>query len=184
MKSWIAAACLCLAALHLHAQKPLGIQLGYLGETITHPGAIAGIEYDKPLSERFSLPLAANVGFYHHKRNHTATFAVASAGLRLHFCKRLFLTGQVGVGPMLSWNNSDLGVFSVDESGNISQESNLAGLDLLVSATPEIGFKTSKDPAKQDHIWIRSRAFWQFHVNNRPMLHANLEIGYTYHFNR
>lgn len=165
----------------LHAQRVHHyFGFGYFGETLTHTGGTLEYCYDKYVSRRFSFPFKSSIGFYAHPRNHNALFIQAKAGTKWHFNRRFYIGVNGGIGPMLSWYNSDLGVFEVDENNQITEVTNFAGIDLMPSADVNIGFKLSPyKKSENQHIWLRPTVFWQMAVNEKNLLHIALAIGYS-----
>jgi hypothetical protein len=100
----------------LAAQTKLNIGGGYFGETATYPGVMGEFEYEKFHTERFSIPLKVNIGFYSHERNHNAFFIDIHEGLRRYFKEgKWYFEQSVGLGVMFSFHNEDL--WHVDDGG-------------------------------------------------------------------
>ena len=161
------------------SQSKLKYGLGYYGETIFHPGLIVQAELDKPLNEKFSVPIRSGVGYYFHRNNHQAVFANLVAGLRWHAGMRYFIGLSGGVGAMASWHHSDFGVFQVDENGNVTETSNFAGIDFMPSVNLEFGYKLDKE-GNSKFIWLRPKVFFQHKVNDKTLLHFSTAIGFTF----
>jgi len=164
------------------SQNEITLGIGYFGETIFHPGLVAQVEYDKFLTNKISIPIRTDIGYYIHKRNHQAIFSELITGIRWHFLPRWHAGLNAGVGLMASWHHSDDGVFIVDNSGNISRTTSFAGLDFMPSTGFEFAYKI-KEGSKNNYIWLRPKAFWQMNVNERALFHFALEIGYSFTLN-
>ncbi len=157
---------------------------GYYGETIFHPGVVLQAERDHRLSNRISIPLRFDVGYYMHKRSHESLFADVASGLRIHLGKHT--RGYVGIGGglglMNNWYNSDSGVYEVGDDGVVSKASNFAGTFFAPSANLEFGCHLTKD--KANSIWFRPKFIAQMGVNENTLWHYAFEIGYSYTFKK
>jgi len=167
----------------LSAQEKITLGFGYYGENIFNPGLVMQVEKVLPISAKLSFPIRLDIGAYFHKRNHFAVFTSISGGVRYHFAKRFYMGLGIGFGSMGTWHHSDDGVFSVDDQGGISKVSNFAGIDFMPSTHLELGFRTNSKSENPSSIWLRPKYFVQMNVNERPLLHLAIEIGYSFTLN-
>jgi len=95
----------------------LGINVGYFGEFVLHPGMYAGVDYSVWSNKRFDAHWNSEIGFYIHKWNNNSFFAQSSFGIRYTTSFSMLIDLNVGVGYMLSLPNGD--VYQVDPTGNL-----------------------------------------------------------------
>ncbi len=157
---------------------------GYYGETIFHPGVLLQAERDHRLSNRISVPLRFDVGYYMHKRSHESLFVDVATGLRIHLGRQTRAYVGIGgsLGLMNNWYNSDSGVYEVGDDGLVSKASNFAGSFFAPAANLEFGYHLTKD--KVNSIWFRPKFTAQIGVNEKTLWHYAFEIGYSYTFKK
>lgn len=165
----------------INAQTNQKIGFGYFGNTLTYPGAVVEYELEKMFSEKASLPLRADVGFYYHKRYNTGLFADINFGFRRYFDSGFFLEESVGFGIISTFVSSD-NVYTVDDEGNLAEASRYATTDLMSSITLGAGYNISKDKDKKKLIWVRPKIFWQFPHKTTSFYNVAVQVGYAHAF--
>lgn len=161
------------------AQKKLNVGLGYFGETLSYPGVVGELEYEKVYTEKFSIPLKANIGFYSHPRSHNAMFLDVHEGLRRYFRQGKWYAEQhIGIGLMASFYNEE--VWHVDEGGRARTISNFGNIDFMPSVSFGLGYNLTPNRESSNYIWIRPKIFWQLPYNNLALPHLAFQIGYSY----
>ena len=152
---------------------------GYFGHTASHPGIVLELEFEKMYTEKASLPLRLDAGFYSHPRNHNGLFIDISYGFRRYFRSGLFLEESIGIGVLQSILNSD-GVYQVDDNGNVSDASRFNPLDLMPSITLGIGYNLAKDGERQTLVWFRPKIFWQYPHKTSSTFTPAVQAGFTH----
>ena len=89
-------------AFEIKAQTNQKIGFGYFGNTLTYPGAVVEYELEKMFSEKASLPLRADVGFYYHKRYNTGLLQISILGSEgilspVSFWKKVLVSGSLAL---------------------------------------------------------------------------------------
>lgn len=163
------------------AQKNTNLGIGYFGQNITHPGFVLEFEHEQFFSEKVSLPVRVNLGFYNHPRNHQGFFCDVNYGFRQHFNSGLFLEESIGFGILQSRLNSD-GVYEVDENGSLADASRYYSPDFMPSLTLGIGYKLSNDQGSGNTIWMRPKLFWQLPHKTSALYNAAIQVGFTHTF--
>ena len=125
------------------AQQKINIGAGYFGHTLTHPGSVLEIEWEHTFTERASLPLRINVGYYNHNRYNTVILADVHAGFRQYLTPGFFLEESIGAGIFQGILDSDA-VYQVDESGTVTEGSRILPVDLMPSITLGMGYHLTK----------------------------------------
>lgn len=161
------------------SQSKFNLGAGYFGQTITHPGIVLECSYEKFYSEKVSLPLRLNLGFYSHPRNHNGLFLDINYGFRRHFKNGIFLEESIGIGVLETIINSD-GVYEVDDNGNIDDASSFNEPDFSPSLTIGIGYNVTENQNKQNLIWIRPKIYWQIPHKTSSTFNPAIQLGYTY----
>ena len=161
-----------------YAQTNFNIGGGYFGQTITHPGVVLEFEVEKMYSQKASLPLRIDVGFYSHPRNHNGLFLDLNIGFRRYYKSGLFLEESIGIGILETILNSD-GVYEVDKEGSVSETSRFNEPDFMPSVTIGIGYNLSKNSEKQSLIWFRPKIFWQYPHKTSSTFNPVIQFGFT-----
>lgn len=171
---------LLFANLSLFAQNDLRLGGGYFGESITHPGFLAQLEYVRNHTPQLSTPLRADLGAYFHPRNHNAMLFDVHAGLREKFGKRFALEQYLGLGLLVSFYQGD-GIFQIDDHGSFQRVSPLGNAAFMPSVSLGIWVAAGKKEDRERWaVHFRPKAFWQFPYNNMAMPHFALQAGFTY----
>ena len=155
---------------------------GYFGHTATHPGIVLEYEIERMYSEKASLPLRIDAGFYSHPRNHFGFFADVSLGFRRYFKSGLFLEESIGIGVLETAINSD-GVYSVDDNGKVTGVSRFNPPDLMPSLTLGIGYNLTKSSGTQNLLWFRPKIYWQYPHKTSSTFNPAIQLGFTHTIN-
>lgn len=161
------------------AQTHINLGAGYFGQTINHPGVVIEAELEKMFSEKASIPLRADLGFYVHPRNHYGLFLDLNVGFRRYFRSGIFLEESIGAGIFQSFLHSD-GVFEVDEHGVVTDGSVVNPVDFMPSLTLGIGYNLTRNTGKQNLIWLRPKIFWQVPNKTTSTFNPALQLGFTH----
>ncbi len=182
--SWLLPSLVACASVQAQTKpnSDISIGVGYHGETIFHPGVLLQVERDHRLSNRISIPLRFDFGYYMHKRSHESLFGDIATGLRFHLGRQTMGYAGIGggLGLMNNWYNSDSGVYEVGDDGIVSKASDFAGVFFAPSVNLEFGYHLTKD--KANSIWFRPKFTAQMGVNEKTLWHYAFEIGYSYTF--
>jgi hypothetical protein len=168
-----------LAGIHLalEAQTHLNGGIGYYGENVTHPGMVLEFEYERYLSEGFSLPLRANLGF-HINPDYSAFTLDVHKGFRKYFKSGIFLEQSVGVGIIVKSYKGNY--WFVDEYMQNIPHGNKPVLGFMPSVTLGAGYNLSKDKGGSDLIWVRPKIYWDLGFRGLHLPYAALQIGFTH----
>lgn len=161
------------------AQTRTNIGGGYFGHTLTHPGIVLEFELEKLFSEKASLPLRLDAGFYSHLRNHYGLFIDLSFGFRRYFKSGLFLEESIGIGVLEAIINSD-GVYNVDDNGNVTEASRFNPPDLMPSITLGIGYNLTKNSGTMNLVWFRPKIYWQYPHKTSSTFNPAVQVGFTH----
>lgn len=161
------------------SQKNIKIGAGYYGQMVTHPGIVLEFEKEQMFTEKASMPVRVDLGFYSHKRNHNALFLDINYGFRQYFNSGIFIEESVGFGVLGSTLNSD-GTYEVDENGLPYEVSSINQPDLMASITLGIGYNLSKNSDQKNLIWLRPRLSWQFPHKLSSLYSPTIQLGFTH----
>ena len=167
-----------MAIVSLDAQTNLNIGGGYFGQTVTYPGFVLEAEMESMFSERASLPLRLDMGFYVHPRHSTGVFLDLNAGFRRYFKSGLFLEESVGIGVLETFLQSDA-VYSVNDAGIVSETSRANPPEFMPSVTLGIGYNVTRGSGKQNLIWLRPKVYWQVPHKTVSLHNFALQVGFT-----
>lgn len=158
------------------AQKQVNVGAGYFGHFVTHTGIVLEYEMEFVQSEKVSLPVRIDLGYYKQPRYHSALFLDASYGHRRYFKSGLFLEESVGFGIMSPWINSDA-VYEVGEGGTVTEGNRSLPVDLMPSITLGTGYRVTGKSGSINTIWLRPKLFWQFPYKTSSVYHAAIQVG-------
>ncbi len=178
-KLYILALSLFALSLGAKAQTNFNIGAGYFGQTVTYPGLVIEAEVEKMFSENASLPIRADLGFFVHPRHSYGLFLDLNAGFRRYYKSGIFLEESIGVGILQSFLHSD-GVYSVDDSGEVSDASRAVPVDFMPSITLGIGYNLTQGSGKQNLIWVRPKLYWQLPHKTESTYNFALQVGFTH----
>ncbi len=142
------------------AQTNFNLGGGYFGQTLSYPGIVLEGEIEKIYSEKASIPIRLDLGFFVQPRNSYGLFLDLNVGFRRYFKSGLFLEESIGIGILQPFLHSD-GVYQVDDSGSISESSRINPVDFTPSLTLGIGYNLTQNKEKQNLIWLRPKIYWQ-----------------------
>ena len=160
------------------AQTNRNIGLGYFGQTVTHPGIVLEVEWEKMYTAEVAIPLRVDLGFFVHPRNHFGLFLDVNYGFRQYFKSGWFLEESIGVGALVSILNSD-GAYEVDENGNVKESGNFSTVDFMPSITLGIGYNITHKNGTVNLLWLRPKVYWQLPHKTTSTFSPVLQIGYT-----
>ena len=135
-----------------------------MGEFLTHPGVVVGLE--APLEDH--VVLAWNLGTYVHVRNTVGVFTDVELGARHVFPTRLVLEGFAGVGYLHTFVQGP--VYVVDDAVN-----HITDLG-RPSFMPTVRFGVAADRETLTPF-VHVQAFGQYPFNTHVLPHAALLVG-------
>ena len=168
---------LSLSAIGVQAQNALKLGAGYYGETLVYGGALVELEIEQIHSEKISLPLRINLGFYNQPRRHTGIFLDANYGFRQTFRSGIYLEESIGIGILQTLLNAEGGIFEVDEAGNAKEASAFNPLDLMPSLTLGLGYAP---PSSRFSVWLRPKLYWQMPEKMTAVYHLAVQAGVSW----
>lgn len=93
---------------------PPRLSAGYFGDFASHPGGYAGVSWTLAEAGPVQALGGAELGAYHHHRNHTGAFARGTFGLRATADSGLFVEPRFVAGYLHTWVDAD-SFWGVDE---------------------------------------------------------------------
>jgi hypothetical protein len=175
---YISIIAILMALAGLDAQTNVNIGGGYFGKHASYPGLVLEAEMEHMFTEKASLPLRLDMGFYVHPRQSTGVFLDLNAGFRRYFKSGLFLEESVGMGVLETFLHSDA-VYSVDDSGKVSEDSRANPPVFMPSITLGIGYNLSQGSGKQNLIWLRPKIYWEVPHWELSTYSFALQVGFT-----
>ncbi len=152
------------------------LSLGYFGETITHAGLQAGVEYYPYLSERHQLILGLAAGGYIHPRNNTSLFVRAQWGQRIKFKSGLFLEHFLGLGYLHQFLNGGE-LYEVLPNGAVVEKSNTGEPKFMPSVALGFGYDFKSPALSKYSFFVRPELFWKAPFNGYYLTHFALNTG-------
>ena len=175
----IFACTLALAASSYAQQTRINAGGGYFGQTLTHPGIVLEIEAERAFSEKATLPVRLDLGFYSHPRNHSGLFLDVNYGFRRYFKSGFYLEESIGFGILETFLSSD-GTYEVNENGTVTEVSPANPPDFMPSITLGLGYDLTKGAENRNLIWIRPKLYWQFPHKTSSQYMVALQVGFTH----
>ena len=170
---------ICIALAGLDAQVNVNIGGGYFGKHATYSGLVLEAEREYMFSEKASLPLRLDLGFYVQPRQSTGIFLDLNAGFRRYFKSGFFLEESVGVGVLETFLQSDA-VYKVDDSGAVTEDSRANPPVFMPSLTLGIGYNLTKGSGKQNLIWLRPKVYWEVPHWELSTYSFAIQLGFTH----
>jgi hypothetical protein len=142
----------------------------YFGETIFHPGLMAGVEYRLVEDDWGTLFVTGNLGSYVHVRNHVGVFLDSEFGYRFTYASGYELEALAGIGYLHTF--LDAPVYEVDDAGHVER--------VFDAGRPHFMPTLSLGTAWQfEHVapFLRLQTFGQYPFNHELLLHFALLLG-------
>jgi hypothetical protein len=136
-----------------------------MGEFLTHPGIVVGLEH--PVSEH--VVLAWNLGTYVHVRNTVGAFTDLELGVRHAFPSRFVLEGFAGVGYLHTFVQGPVYVVDDDAVEHVTDPGR-------PSFMPTVRFGVA---AERETLtpFVHLQAFGQYPFNTQLLPHVALLVG-------
>ena len=163
----------------INGQSKINLGVGYLGHTLTHPGAIFYVEYEEMNTPIASLTGRIEIGYFSHPRNHDGLFVDVNIGYRRYFDSGLFLEQGIGIGALKTRINSD-NVYKVDDSGKVESSNRWMPIDLMPSLNIGMGYDLQSFTSHPLSVWMRPKVFWQLPHKTSSTFHPVIECGLNY----
>jgi hypothetical protein len=158
----------------------LGIDVGYFGDFLTHPGAV--VRGDFVLGRGVHrLVVAAELGSYGHPGDYIGLFLGASVGYRVASRVGIFGEAAAGVGWLETFVEGDLYQRAPDGSVVAGRDPGHAAFMPSLSLAAGWDFQRRNLPLA---IYLRPRVFWQYPENTQWLIHGGVEIGLTWWIGR
>ncbi len=158
-----------------------GIDVGYFGDFLTHPGAV--IRGDFVLGRGVHrLVIAAELGSYGHPGDDIGLFLGASVGYRVVSRFGLFGEAAAGAGWLQTFVEGDL--YQRAPDGSVATIHDGGHAAFMPSLSLSAGWDLSRRSSLPLAIYLRPRVFWQYPENTQWLLHAGVEVGLTWWLGR
>jgi len=178
MKKILLVLCLFSTAGFIYSQTENEIDfpltIAYMGETLTHPGAIVGTELTLINNTNNQLFVTINIGAYVHPRNHGSLFASSEIGYRLTFNNGFNIHTMIGIGYFHKF--LDGGIYEVID-GETDSIINSGRPKFMPSFVLGFGWDMSRQTAVPLDIFIRAQAFGEYPVNTLLIPHFAIQTG-------
>lgn len=92
-----------ILALSLAHAAPVSLTAGYNGDFVSHPGGYVGLTTTLAESGPFSFRVGADLGAYHHHRNHTGAFLRPNLATRIQGPRGGFFEPRFVAGYLHTW---------------------------------------------------------------------------------
>lgn len=169
---WTAALLLLVAAPALAASPPR-IAAGYYGDLVTHPGGYAGISWRLAEAAPFSFLVGADLGAYHHERNHTGAFLRGHLATRVTAKGGFFVEPRFFLGYLHTWVDGDQYWIVDSVTGQPRQVVNAGTPNLTLGFGLGLGVELAAGPA----IVVRPLVVGRAPYNDFVLSQFALEVG-------
>lgn len=150
--------------------------LGYYGETFTHSGLNAGIEYYPFQSEKYQMILASNIGGYFHIRNNTSLFIREQWGQRISFGCGVFIDEFIGIGYLHQFTHGGDN-FRVLPNGAVVKTPDSGSPMIMPSVAIGTGYDFSRKTNWNIIFFLRPELFWKAPFNGYYLTHLVINAG-------
>jgi hypothetical protein len=172
------------------APYTMGVTAGYLGELVTRPGFITGVEYIPLQSKKYhKLVVTGNLGFYYHFRNTINLFVNSEIGYRFTAPPGFMFDLLLGVGYLHSWLDSGSinAIYEVNDAGELQKAgytgssyfwptfqlgigwdlSRKTGVNLLFFSRIGVGGRYPHVGYMLPHLFLTTGATWYFNIYSK-----------------
>ena len=163
-----------------YSQSRLSAGIGYFGNNVIDPGVVIEFEAEKSLTEDFSLPLRADLGYF-NSPDFRALVLDIHKGFRKYLKSGFFFEQSIGIGITSSFYTVD-GLFYDDNFGSVVRFREGANPGFTPSVTAGLGYNLGNKGGSHSLLWIRPKVYWNFGVRSLNLPYAALQVGYTYNF--
>lgn len=157
--------------------------ISYFGETITHPGMNAGIEYYPYQNEKFQIIISPNIGGYTHIRNNTSVFLRFQWGQRIIFKTGVIVEEFLGLGYLHHFSHGGEN-YEVLPNGGVVEVKKTGNPMFMPSLQIGTGYDFSKKTNLNLTYFLRTEFFWKAPFNGYYLTHVALNTGLTFNLNR
>lgn len=178
MKTFFTLIFTCALAIQGFSQTHLNLGAAYMGDKITHPGALIEFELERFFSDDFSVPIRADLGFFSTPDYNSISIDVHTGG-RQYLPSGLFFEQSVGLGLMGNVYQVE-SIFYMDKYDNAVRYAPGINWGFMPSVTLGVGYNLSHKKDTQNLIWIRPKVYWNFGVRGLNMPYAALQLGFTH----
>jgi hypothetical protein len=148
----------------------LSFRAAYFGETIFHPGLMAGVEYRLLDGDWGALFVTGNLGSYVHVRNHVGAFLDSELGYRFTYASGYQLEALAGLGYLHTFLAAP--VYEVDAAGHVNRVFDAGRPAFMPTFALGTGWRFDKFAP-----FLRLQAFGQYPFNHQLLPHAALLLG-------
>jgi hypothetical protein len=149
---------------------------GYYGDMITHPGSYLEFSWTAAQVRSFSFSLGADLGGYHHARNHSALFARGNVATRVSFRPGIFLEPRFVLGYGHTFVAGD-GHFVIDDEGFLRERSPGGDPNFVYGVGLGLGYELQKGPVAGLGFLIRPEIVGRYPYNDFVLTQFSLLAG-------
>ncbi|MEE9385519.1 MAG: hypothetical protein V3V08_19085 [Nannocystaceae bacterium] len=161
--------------------SPWRITAGYYGDVATHPGGYAGFSWRAAEAGRFSFSLGADLGSYHHRRNHTAVFLRGNFASRVTFESGILIEPRFVLGYAHTWADGD-GYFVVDDEEMLRQRTPIGAPNVIYGMGLGFGFEIQEGRMAGLAFMIRPEVLGRAPYNSYALSQFSLLAGVEWRF--
>lgn len=169
-----------------------GLTFSYYGNLLARGGARLGYEF--PIWEDINrrktgktintaIISKSNVGFFAHKRNHTAIFLNETVGLRLT-SDIGFMIEPLHIGTGYVYNFLGGTTYQVDDNGNVNSQAKAGNSTFMLPYVSflGVGFDGRKKKFFPANFFLSLDGYWDYPVNTQMKFNFIVPFGFTYYF--
>ena len=161
-------------------QSLLNAGIGYFGEGVTSPGVVLEVEFEKMLTDDFSLPWRGDLGYQNTMDYHAFNIDIHK-GFRKYWNSGFFVEQSLGAGIILKSFKTDE-YWYTDEFANSIAHGNQMVWGFMPSVTLGAGYNFSKDSQAANLLWIRPKVYWDLGFRGLNLPFFALQVGFTHTF--
>ena len=162
-------------------KSPWRIAGGYYGDVITHPGGYVGFSWQAAEVRPFSFSVGADMGAYHHRRNHTGLFIRGNFASRVTFRPGVFIEPRFVLGYAHTWVDGD-GYFVVDDEEMVRLSTPAGSPDVVYGFGFGIGYEIQRGRAAGLAFIVRPEVLARAPYNDSALTQFSLLVGMQWRF--
>lgn len=172
-----------LVVVPAQAEEPgrLSVSLGYLGQTLTHPGALASLQCRLlSVGQAHQLFVRASLGGYVHPRNHVGLLATVEVGTRATAAWGLF--GELGVFAGYQHTFLASTVYAIDAGRVVTIAGDGGSGSFIPGVSLGAGWDFGRNTDLPTAVTLRPMLWWQMGEGAPAVMRFGAFFGATYTF--
>ena len=179
MKKLVLILIIAIGALsHSKAQNSLNAGIGMTVRSDGSKGAVLNMQFEKPLTENFSLPLSLDMGYTVSTDYNTFNIEI-SKGFKITFESGLFIEQSIGIGLMAHFYKVE-SIWYNNEQLYAGRYRDGANWGITPAVKAGIGYNLTRKKETQNLIWLRPKVYLNLGTQRLDIPFSAIQLGFTH----